>query len=52
VILFLQTWRAAVIPLIAIPVSLIGTFLFKPQIAHVEPSAVVRRLISGEANSR
>jgi hydrophobe/amphiphile efflux-1 (HAE1) family protein len=26
VILFLQTWRAAVIPLIAIPVSLIGTF--------------------------
>jgi hydrophobe/amphiphile efflux-1 (HAE1) family protein len=28
VILFLQTWRAAVIPLIAIPVSLIGTFLF------------------------
>src|SRR5256714_3602015 len=28
VILFLQTWRAAVIPLIAIPVSLIGTFFF------------------------
>jgi hydrophobe/amphiphile efflux-1 (HAE1) family protein len=28
VILFLQTWRAAVIPLVAIPVSLIGTFLF------------------------
>ena len=27
VILFLQTWRAAIIPLIAIPVSLIGTFL-------------------------
>ena len=26
VILFLQTWRAAVIPLLAIPVSLIGTF--------------------------
>ncbi len=26
VILFLQSWRAAVIPLIAIPVSLIGTF--------------------------
>ena len=26
VIMFLQTWRAAVIPLIAIPVSLIGTF--------------------------
>jgi len=28
VILFLQTWRAAVIPLIAIPVSLIGSFFF------------------------
>lgn len=26
VILFLQTWRAAIIPIIAIPVSLIGTF--------------------------
>jgi hydrophobe/amphiphile efflux-1 (HAE1) family protein len=28
VILFLQTWRAAVVPLVAIPVSLIGTFFF------------------------
>jgi hydrophobe/amphiphile efflux-1 (HAE1) family protein len=27
VILFLQTWRAAIIPIVAIPVSLIGTFL-------------------------
>jgi hydrophobe/amphiphile efflux-1 (HAE1) family protein len=26
VILFLQTWRAAVIPIIAIPISLVGTF--------------------------
>ena len=26
VILFLQTWRAAIIPILAIPVSLIGTF--------------------------
>jgi hydrophobe/amphiphile efflux-1 (HAE1) family protein len=26
IILFLQTWRAAVIPLLAIPISLIGTF--------------------------
>jgi multidrug efflux pump len=26
VIVFLQTWRAAIIPLIAVPVSLIGTF--------------------------
>jgi hydrophobe/amphiphile efflux-1 (HAE1) family protein len=28
VVLFLQTWRAAIIPLIAIPISLIGTFFF------------------------
>jgi hydrophobe/amphiphile efflux-1 (HAE1) family protein len=28
VVLFLQTWRAAIIPLVAIPVSLIGTFMF------------------------
>ncbi len=28
IILFLQTWRAAMIPLVAIPVSLIGTFFF------------------------
>jgi len=28
VILFLQSWRAAIIPIVAIPVSLIGTFFF------------------------
>jgi hydrophobe/amphiphile efflux-1 (HAE1) family protein len=28
VVVFLQTWRAAVIPIIAIPVSLVGTFFF------------------------
>ncbi|MGH6768990.1 MAG: efflux RND transporter permease subunit, partial [Xanthobacteraceae bacterium] len=28
IVIFLQTWRAAVIPLVAIPVSLIGTFFF------------------------
>jgi hydrophobe/amphiphile efflux-1 (HAE1) family protein len=27
VILFLQTWRAAIIPIVAIPISLVGTFL-------------------------
>ena len=26
VILFLQTWRASIIPLVAVPVSIIGTF--------------------------
>ena len=28
VILFLQTWRASIIPLLAVPVSVIGTFAF------------------------
>ena len=28
VILFLQTWRASVIPLLAVPISIIGTFAF------------------------
>ncbi len=28
VLVFLQTWRATIIPMIAVPVSLIGTFLF------------------------
>ncbi|HEX3431163.1 MAG TPA: efflux RND transporter permease subunit, partial [Rhizomicrobium sp.] len=28
VILFLQTWRASIIPLLAVPVSIVGTFAF------------------------
>ena len=28
VFVFLQTWRASIIPVIAIPVSLVGTFIF------------------------
>ena len=28
VIVFLQTWRAAIIPILAIPISLVGTFFF------------------------
>jgi hydrophobe/amphiphile efflux-1 (HAE1) family protein len=28
VVLFLQTWRASIIPLIAVPVSIVGTFAF------------------------
>src|ERR1700758_5399859 len=30
VYLFLQSWRATLIPLLAVPVSLIGTFIFFP----------------------
>ena len=37
VILFLQTWRASIIPLVAVPVSIVGTFsLLLP--ASVSPS--------------
>jgi HAE1 family hydrophobic/amphiphilic exporter-1 len=32
VFLFLQNWRATLIPLIAVPVSLIGTFIFFPML--------------------
>ncbi len=28
VILFLQTWRASIIPLVAVPISIVGTFTF------------------------
>ena len=30
VYLFLQDWRATLIPLLAVPVSLVGTFVFFP----------------------
>jgi multidrug efflux pump subunit AcrB len=32
VYLFLQDWRATVIPLLAVPVSLIETFVFQPRV--------------------
>ena len=28
VVIFLQTWRASIIPLLAVPVSIVGTFIF------------------------
>ena len=43
VILFLQTWRAAVIPIVAIPVSLVGTFFFMASVRlHAQQSVAVR----------
>jgi multidrug efflux pump subunit AcrB len=33
VIVFLQTWRASLIPVVAIPVSLVGTFACWPRSA-------------------
>jgi multidrug efflux pump len=38
VIVFLQTWRASIIPLVAVPVSLIGTFAV--MLAWVFPSTI------------
>nr|WP_283842165.1 efflux RND transporter permease subunit [Bradyrhizobium altum] len=35
VIFFLQTWRASIIPLIAVPVSIIGTFSFLYLLGHL-----------------
>ena len=32
VYLFLQGWRATLIPLLAVPVSLVGTFVFFPAV--------------------
>ena len=34
IIVFLQSWRAAVIPIVAIPVSLIGTFAVLPALGY------------------
>lgn len=34
IVLFLKTWRAAIIPIVAIPVSLIGTFLVMAMIGY------------------
>ena len=42
VILFLQTWRAAIIPVIAIPVSLIGCFLVMGLVDLVQHAVAVR----------
>ena len=42
VILFLQTWRAAVIPIVAIPVSLVGSFVVMGRSRLVQHAIAVR----------
>ncbi len=43
IVLFLQTWRAAIIPLVAIPVSLIGTFFLMATVRlHAQQPVAVR----------
>ena len=42
VILFLQTWRASIIPLAAVPVSLIGTFAVMHMLGFAQRAVAVR----------
>ena len=39
IILFLQSWRAAIIPIVAIPVSLVGTFFVMTVFGFMPPLA-------------
>ena len=48
VILFLQTWRAAIIPVVAIPVSLVGCFLVMGAGRHLVQHAVAVRPRAGD----
>ena len=48
VILFLQTWRAAIIPVVAIPVSLVGCFLVMGLVGHFVQHAVAVRPRAGD----
>ncbi len=52
VILFLQTWRAAIIPLLAVPVSVVGTFAAMHAFRFLDQRAVaVRAWCSRSASS-
>ena len=48
VYLFLQGWRATLIPLLAVPVSLIGTFIFFPAIRIQHQHALSIRTGAGD----
>ena len=52
VILFLQTWRAAIIPIVAIPVSLIGTFAVMAAVGILLQHAVAVRTCAGHRHRR
>ena len=43
VVLFLQTWRASVIPLVAVPVSIVGTFAVMLAVRLLDQHAVAVR---------
>jgi multidrug efflux pump len=43
VIVFLQTWRASIIPLLAVPVSIVGTFAVMHAVRLLDQRAVAVR---------
>ena len=47
VILFLQTWRASIIPLLAVPVSIVGTFAVMLAVRLLDQRAVAVRAGAG-----
>ena len=47
VILFLQTWRASIIPLLAVPVSIVGTFAAMHAVRLLDQRAVAVRAGAG-----
>ena len=48
VYLFLQSWRATLIPLLAVPVSLIGTFVLFPPAGFLDQHAFAFRIGAGD----
>ncbi len=48
VYIFLQGWRATLIPLLAVPVSLVGTFVFFPALRFLHQYALAVRTGSGD----
>jgi multidrug efflux pump len=52
VILFLQTWRASIIPLIAVPVSIIGTFAVMHVFRLLDQRADTVRAGAGDRHRR
>ena len=52
VFLFLQTWRASLIPVIAIPVSLVGTFTILLRARHIAEQPVAVRPGAGGRHRR
>ena len=48
VYLFLQDWRATVIPMLAVPVSLVGTFVVFPLLRFLDQYPFAVRISAGD----